>query len=442
METTNDFDLDRHTIKLITNSIFFAEISRHIKKVKVSPDNPMVKTLGVAFNKKTDDITLYWNPEFLSKQSDLQIQGVLIHEYYHVIFQHLTGRKCDKPYLWNIATDCAINSLIVDTKASGLAKYQKNNEQVLPHGVFIPGETPTDCDGNEIKQEKLSKIAKLVATFPHYKTSEWYYEKLNEEDEKDKKEGGPGLEPLGPGEPGTGGDVHDLWDELTDAEKQIVESKIQKIVSGAVTKADSVSNGWGNISSSMRENIRKSVSTSINWRVVLKAFVGSLIRGSNRSSLKKINNRYPYIHPGRKKGYQAKLLIAIDQSGSVSDELLETFFAELYSLNKKVEIDILPFDCYAQIEDVYTWKRGASKIGSRTKQGGTCFNAPTALVNDVKYRGRWDGMLIMTDGMAPQPESSRIKRGWILGPDDKLDFESAEIAINVSNDVKNSNNWY
>jgi predicted metal-dependent peptidase len=131
------------------------------------------------------------------------------------------------------------------------------------------------------------------------------------------------------------------------------------------------------------------------------------------------------------------LIIFRDESGSVSNEMLSDFFAELASLTKNVEIDFCPFDCYCDEKDIVPWRKGTipEKATKRTRGGGTDFNAPTAIINDVKNRKRWDGALIMTDGYAPKPEPSYKKRGWVLAKGCKLEFESPELQIKIENNT-------
>ena len=50
-------------------------------------------------------------------------------------------------------------------------------------------------------------------------------------------------------------------------------------------------------------------------------------RANRSSSIKRINRRYAYVHPGRKANRVAKVAISIDQSGSVSDTMLAKFLA-------------------------------------------------------------------------------------------------------------------
>lgn len=430
-----DFNLDRHLISFLQDNPFFAELSRHIQK---TPTNSM-PTAAVAFNEKSDEIVLYWNPEFFSQLSQREVRGVLTHEYYHLVFGHLYGRRRTPPQLWNIATDLAINSVIIDAGKHG-SSHRLSGDRLLPEFALIPGVFPKHPDGREYTADEKTamKLAAVIEKLPSMKASEWYFEKIKEESDKDKANGGTGFD----GEGGMSSmDDHGAWDEVPEDIKEYVEGKVKSIVEKAARHADSQANGWGNIPSELVDAIRKSVTSVVNWRNVLRQFVGTITRGGRSTSIKRINPRYPYIHPGIKRGHVAKLLIAIDQSGSVSNEMLGEFFGELGSLTKKVTIDVLPFDTVAAEKDLYTWRRGANLPAKRVRGGGTDFNAPTDFANNSKNRGRWDGILYLTDGECSAPKSSRIKRGWVLGKGCKLIFDSAEIQIHMSDEKQSTGAW-
>ena len=127
------------------------------------------------------------------------------------------------------------------------------------------------------------------------------------------------------------------------------------------------------------------------------------------ASVKRINKRYAYIHPGKKVQRQAKIAIAIDQSGSVSDEMLSNFFGELNGLAKLAEFTVVPFDTEVATDKVYVWKKGQNKAAERVSCGGTCFNAPTEYVNGQNF----DGVIILTDMEAPKPKACKAQRMWM-----------------------------
>lgn len=486
-----DYNLDRHLIAFLQDTPFFAELSRYIRKVPTK-DLP---TAGVTFDQKFDDITMYWNPDFFASLSDSEVRGVLIHEFYHLIFQHISTRLKKPAKMWNVATDLAINSIIVTGE---------NKAATLPKGGLIPGQFPIAPDDDKpiTKEQKAAMpMANLIESFPHGQASEWYFDRLKEKAEQvqqQQKDSCPvhGKDGSGQGsgseqeqdqnnsnnsdkgnkagnkknkqkgtekdqDHGQGGHDHDKdaapctcgedwldsmddhsgWEQIPEELREKVKGQVANIVEKAVRQADSQANGWGNIPGHLREEIRKSVVRTVDWRNVLRNFVGSLERGNKTTSMKRINKRYPYIHPGTKRGYTAKLLVAVDQSGSVSDQMLSLFFGELASLTKRVSVTILPFDYTVAEKDMVEWKKGTNPDIKRVRGGGTDFNAPTVFANDPKNRGKWDGMLILTDGECSPPGPSRIKRGWVLGQGCKLHFPTDEITISLDPNPQKSGAW-
>lgn len=454
-------DFERLIVNVMRENAFFTTVSRYIRKEPTEK----IPTAGVGYDKNNDDITLWYNPAFFDGLSDDEKKSVLWHEFYHVIFMHLAGRRKNPARLWNIATDLAINSLIV-----------KDNRGKLPDMCFLPGKplkgiengkvaiTVLKKDGTiEHKERELTpeekevneKFSKLIASLPDKQASEWYFEKLvqfKEENpnfgrgQKVKMKGSPGGGEGG--EPGEGdGDVeiesdffsnsfddHDGWDNVPNDIKDMIEGRIREIVRKGVQEADKTSNGWGTIPQEVREEIRKSVSRAVDWKAVLRNFVGMLYRGERSTSVRRINRKFPYVHPGVKRGHVAKLLIAVDQSGSVGDEALEQVFSVLGQLSKKVSFTVCAFD--TEMDKPWEWKKGRKPDPLRVRCGGTDFEAPTRWVNDPKRRGGFDGMIIITDGLAPKPSNSRVKRGWILTPGCKLDWKTDEMVVNIEPEKK------
>lgn len=226
-------------------------------------------------------------------------------------------------------------------------------------------------------------------------------------------------------------DDHSMWDDIGDDEREYVEARARNIVEKAVEKADQEQNGWGNIPNNISSEIRKSISRIVPWRSVLRQFLGTLLPGGRTTSIKRINRRYPWIHPGVKRARAPGLLVAIDQSGSVNDTMLALFFAELTQLAKLCDIDILPFDCYADKKEIWRWKKGTQTPKGRERTGGTDFDAVTNIVNDPSCRGRWDGVLIVTDGECSEPQNTRIQRGWVLPPGHVMQWETNELQVFV-----------
>ena len=152
-----------------------------------------------------------------------------------------------------------------------------------------------------------------------------------------------------------------------------------------------------------------SIATKVDWKKVLRSFVKASQKSTRRSTVKRINRRFPYIHAGKRSDRVARVAISIDQSGSVSNSMLVAFFAELEQLAKYAEFVVVPFDTKVDEKLVYTWKKGQKKTWERVMCGGTCFNAPSEYVNDNSF----DGHIVLTDMCADKPIPSKCRRMWM-----------------------------
>ena len=108
MMNENSFNLNHHIIGLLRNEPFFAALSRRINKMP----STAIPTAGVRVNPETAQFEMLYNPAFFAKLTHEERLDVLKHEFYHLIFEHVTTRKPQDvgPRIWNFAADLAINS--------------------------------------------------------------------------------------------------------------------------------------------------------------------------------------------------------------------------------------------------------------------------------------------------------------------------------------------
>ena len=381
------FNLDHHILTLLREEPFFAALSRRINKMSSSA----IPTAGVRVNPDTAQFELLYNSEYFKNLTCSQRLDVLKHEFYHLIFEHLTTRKPKDigPRIWNFATDLSINS------------HLKN----LPEGCLMPG-------------------VGFFKDFPVGLSAEQYLSlllKKQKEQQKDKDDengeiGDDGLPKEGQF------DSHDEWSDSTESgisvENQqandIARERLKDFIKKSAEEAlKEGSSGWGTISADVRRDILARLETKVDWRKVLRYFIKTSRRTNRRSTVKRINKRYRYIHPGKKINRQANIAISVDQSGSVSNEMLASFFGELNKLAKLATFTVIPFDTRVDENLVYEWKKGQKITAKRVLQGGTCFNAPTKYVNSHGF----DGHIILTDMAAPKPIASKCQRMWMTTKD-------------------------
>lgn len=360
----DEFDIDLYIHQLLKKEPFFAELSRRIDKVELRS----IPTIGVRLNPESAQYELAYNPEFLCTLTYREIQGVLIHEFYHIVFMHITSRRPSPEFhkIWNIAADLAINCLI--------------GRDRLPKMACFAG------DG---------QFAKL----PEFLAAEAYFSKIVTEPEK------YGISPDGKGDGQF--DAHD-WDNIPEELKELAKQRAKEATQAAYDES-AKSNSWGSVSATSQKTILKSLRTEVNWRQVLRYFIGQSQKAESYSTVRRINRRFPYIHPGRRYHRTANIAISVDMSGSVDDNMLSKFFSELNKLSELATFTVIPFDSAVFEDKIFVWKKGSRKPAERVLFGGTNFDAPTTYVNEHGF----DGHIILTDLCAPFPGTSRAQRMWM-----------------------------
>ena len=391
------FDLNLHVYRLLQNEPFYAAISRRVNK----SSSTAIPTAGVRVNKETQQFEMLYNPQFFEGLSDEEKSAVLLHEFDHLIYDHVTGRLPAEGMtkLWNIATDLAINSHLPN----------------IPKMACVPG----------------------VGPFAHLekgKAAEYYFEELKkqqqQQEDKDKDKG----DKSDPSDelPDTFDD-HSGWSDqnadIDNTANEVAKERLKEALKDAVQEA-SKSNNWGSVSAEQRKRIIDSLQTSVDWRKMLRYFVKVSQRCDKSSTVRRINKRFPRIHAGKKVNRIAKIAISIDQSGSVSDSMLALFFSELNNLASIATFTVVPFDTVVNDSLVYEWKKGKKHAWERVMCGGTDFNAPTKWVNK---HNEFDGHIVLTDMCAPKPVSSLVPRMWMTDKENARNpyFKTSEIVVAV-----------
>ena len=379
------FDLNKHTARLLMNEPFFAGLSRRIDKRKTTD----VPTAGVMVDPKSAQFVLLYNPEYFAGLSDKEKLGVLKHEFYHLTFEHVTGRKPEGGLTKkdNMCMDLAINSHLMGE---------------LPDNCCIPGQKPFEWAEPG-------------------KSYEWYKANWQE------PEGGEGGEGEG-GDPTDSFDDHSGWDQVDNTENEIAKERLKEAIKKAAEEANQ-SGSWGSIPAQCRKEIMDRLKVRINWEKALRYFVKTSQKADKKSTVRRINKRFPYIHPGKKVKRHARFAVSIDQSGSVDDEMLAKFFSALDKLAKLATFTVVPFDTEVCEEHVFEWKKGKRYKAERVRYGGTDFDAPTRWVNERNF----DGHIVLTDMMAPKPVTSKCKRLWVTTAQyaDRPYFETKELVLVV-----------
>ena len=390
---TETYDINMETYLLLRDEPFFGAISRCINKTA----NGAIPTAGVKINKETQQFEMIYNPKFFLGLTQAERAAVLMHEFWHVVNEHVTGRLPAEGMtkMWNIATDLAINSHLPN----------------IPKMACVPTVGP-------------------FAKYPKGLSAEQYFEMLKEDEQFNKPPPQDG-DGEGEGSPDSFDD-HSGWSEnsgdIDNTTNEIAKEALKEAMKKAAEEANR-SNNWGSVPSDVRKQIMDRLNPSVDWRKMLRYFIKTSKRCDKSSTVRRINKRFPRIHAGKKVNRIANIAISIDQSGSVNDEMLAMFFTELNELANLATFTVVPFDTRVEDSLVYVWKKGKKHVWERVMCGGTDFNAPTKYVNE----GDFDGHIILTDMQAPKPIASTCSRMWMTDKQNASSpyFKTNEVVVPI-----------
>ena len=202
-----------------------------------------------------------------------------------------------------------------------------------------------------------------------------------------------------PPDDGDGGsDLSALWEE-----DDMTLIMINDIIEGC--------SDWGSLAGLFAEKLKASTRVGINWRNVFAGFRAGILSSKRRLTRMRPNRRTGFENPGSVRRFDTRLLVAIDVSGSISSESLRYFYGVVNSAFRYgfESVDVIQFDCGVRVvQKLKKVIRDTIAVG----RGGTSFQEPINYAHENDY----DGLVILTDGYAPQPsipENMRCKIIWV-----------------------------
>lgn len=316
-----------------------------------------------------DNVTAYTNGvdkkygrEFISKLTDAELRGLILHENLHVALKHIPRFKKefkDNAQAINVATDYAVNDVIMNLKDRDLCH--------LPKGGLYD------------------------AKYHNWSVRE-IYEDLKKQ-QKQNKDSGQG-ESLGETL-----DEHDFENaqNMTDEEAKEMSSKIDKALREGGILA-------GRMGAKIPRVIGDMLEPKVDWREVLREFVNNATKGSDEYTWRKFNKRQMandiYL-PSMENESIGELIVAIDTSGSIGGEELTEFASELASICSVAtpsKVRVLWWDTEVHGEQVFLPEHylNIKELLKPQGGGGTKVSCVSEYVN--KQRVEAEAIVVFTDG--------------------------------------------
>lgn len=373
--------MQKVSIRLIQTSPFYASLITQMHKIECTGElAKQIPTEAVAI--ENGRINFYFNPKFLETLTVDEAVAVLTHECNHIVLGHLTRMRDEykeNPTIANIAQDMNAN----------------RNIPKLPKGA---------CTTTTIKDEWAKKGKKL--NFEEDDTSENYYKELMKHaDKMEMKQNENGdteiiFKDANGKETGrvtikTICSNKDKQSE-TDAKGNVPEMAKEVIRQAIKEAAEAHKKARGTLPSDIESAVEEWLKPPvISWRTLLKKFLAASIKSGSKRSWKRPNRRFGEFQKGKLSDRMISVSIAIDTSGSVSDEDLKAFISEMKAIKACYKGTMTVIENDADIKKVYKLDKYKPIQRNFKGRGGTSFRPVFEYIKDKKVKT--DLLIFFTD---------------------------------------------
>lgn len=406
---------------------FYAEFSTCMNYFEASN----VPSCGV--NVGNSGMNFYWNRKFVDSLPNPELLFVVIHENFHLLFDHTKRSIFYNKELSNIAQDMIINTILNDDLVNRLKKKNDDTSYIsIPkhHDEFlkdVDGNDKLDSDGNKIKNPYYNQnmglfIDKEYTGEPIFENLyEWLKNKQDNYKERKEKQQGKGqgngqqdgqgqgdkkLDSFGNpayGPYGQGGvecsSLDAIFDSIEKGEQLTLDTHFSDDVSKEARKSivgDFVQRMKmrGLITGDIEATLKKLKQSKKNYLKEIKREVANNIIGSTKiKSIMKPNRRGIEGIKGKKKIKNAVNCV-LDTSGSMSGDF-DHVLSYLYQ--NDVEVNLIQIDTTVKAFEKIKSKKQLQKLTIKGLGGTTLQPALDYLAEPKNKLIRFNN-LVLTDG--------------------------------------------
>ena len=345
-------------IALLLKHPFFGNLATRLKLVNA---NDWCPTAG------TDGRHFFYNTKFIDSLTPREAEFLFGHEVLHNVFEHMMVRIGDRdPQLWNIAADYAVNQILKDSSIGEMPKGKKGENKGFQDEKYKdwPAERIYDDLYKQAKKngkKMLDKMGELMDDHQEWGNSEGKG--------KDKKNGN--------GKPSYS------KEELKKIKDEIKEAMISA----------AQSTGSGNLPGAIQRMVQELTEPKMDWREIIQQQIMSTMKSD-----------YTWMRPSRKSWHTSAILpgqnndemidicLALDASGSISDQQCKEFLTEVKNIMdqyKDFRIHLWSFDTKVFNPQVFTPDNADELLNYEFGNGG-----------GTEFECNWDWM--KEEGIVPK----------------------------------------
>jgi len=285
-------------IALLLKQPFFGNLATRLKIVNADDWCPTAATDGRHF---------FFNTEFINSLTPRETEFLFGHEVLHCVFDHFQLRAGKRDHqLWNIAADYAVNQILKDYKVGEMPKDEKGKDKGFQDDKYKDWAAEAIYNEIEKKAKKNGKDAldKLGQLLDEH--IDWDKDSTGNKDEKKGK--GQGKSPKYSKE-----ELKKIKDEMKEA---------------MVSAAQSV--GAGNLPGAIQRMINELTEPKMDWREIIQQQIVSTMK-SDYTFMKPSRRSWHMdaVLPGMLNTDKIDICLALDASGSISEEQCREFLSEV-----------------------------------------------------------------------------------------------------------------
>ena len=329
-------------IALLLKHPFFGNLATRLKLVNADDWCP---TAG------TDGRNFYYNRKFIDSLTPKEAEFLFGHEVLHNVFEHMLVRIGNRDsQIWNIAADYAVNQILVEGKIGEMPKGKKGENKGFQDDKYKdwPAEKIYDALKKENKKN-LQKLGKLIDEH-----IDWGKGPKNGggKGSKDKKDGAEKGQPVY------------TKDELKKIRDEIKEAMISA----------AQSTGAGNLPGAIQRMVAELTEPKMDWREIIQQQILSTMKSDYtwmRPSRKAWHTSA--ILPGQNNDQMIDICLALDASGSISDQQCKEFLTEVKNIMdqyKDFRIHLWTFDTKVFNPKIFTPDNAEELLDYKLGSGG------------------------------------------------------------------------
>ncbi len=296
----------------------------------------------------TDAKKFYYNAEYIESLKGAELQFVLAHEALHCALSHFARRQHRIKHRWDLACDYAINPILLDEgltpppNAMVLGEYRNMSaEEIYP--------LLADNDSSETMDQHLyDKSDDPKEGGNQSETDESHAQKTKtgnqSQETQSEQSSGSQNSRANPGQATVGDDPDSIQSEqdanpelsgplntppptLSAQEIESLQEKWQQRLAGAAQQAQQT----GKLSALLSRFIDAELAPALPWRQLLATHLNTTARDDYSYARPNTRRGDPAIFPMLKSS-QVNALVAVDVSGSISDQELNECIAEINAI--------------------------------------------------------------------------------------------------------------